>query len=95
MQEGFKEKFLHVFTLVLLSLIIVGGAVLAYPTYRRGQSLKIQEAELGVRIEEKKKEIAQLVDNQRRFRTDPEFVESIARRNRRVFPGELVFIFED
>ena len=46
-------------------------------------------------LEEKKKEIARLVENQRRFRTDPDFVEAIARRNRRVFPGELVFIFED
>lgn len=95
MQESFREKFLHVFTLVLLALIIVGGTALAYPTWRREQSLKDQEASLRVQIEEKKKEIAHLVDNQRRFRTDPEFVESIARRNRRVFPGELVFIFED
>ena len=30
-----------------------------------------------------------------RFRTDSEFVENIARQNRRVFPGELVFKFED
>jgi hypothetical protein len=34
-----------------------------------------------------------LVENQRRFRTDADFVESIARQNRRVFPGELVFVF--
>lgn len=95
MNESFRERFLHVVTMILLALIIVGGAALAYPTYRRGQTLKTQEAALRLEIEEKKKEIAQLVDNQRRFRTDPEFIESIARRNRRVFPGELVFIFED
>lgn len=95
MNESFREKFLHAFTVVLLALIIVGGAALAYPTYRRGQSLKAQEADLRLEIEAKKREIAQLIDNQRRFKTDPEFVESIARRNRRVFPGELVFIFED
>ena len=95
MQEGFREKFLHVITLVLLAFIIVGGAALVYPTWRRGESLKAQEADLRAQIEEKKKEIAHLQENQRRFRTDPDFVESIARRNRRVFPGELVFIFED
>ena len=95
MQESFREKFLHVFTLVLLALIIVGGSALVYPTWRRGEALKAQEADLRVQIEGKKKEIAGLIENQRRFRTDPDFVEAIARRNRRVFPGELVFIFED
>jgi len=95
MREGLREKFLHVFTLILLAFIIVGGTALAYPTWRRGQSLKRQEAELRVLIEKKKREIAQLAENQRRFKTDPEFVEMIARQNKRVFPGELVFIFED
>ena len=40
-------------------------------------------------------EIAKLLDNQRRFRTDPDFVEHIARQNHRVFPGELVFMFNE
>ena len=47
------------------------------------------------RIEEKKREIAKLIENQNRFRSDRDFVEQIARRNGRVFPGELVFVFED
>ena len=95
MNEGLTGKFLHVFTLILLAVIVVGGAVLAYPSWRRGQALKLQEAELRQQIEEKKREIAQLVENQRRFKTDPDLVEAIARRNSRVFPGELVFIFDD
>ncbi len=95
MKEGLTGKCLRVFTLVLLALIVAGGAALAYPSWRRGRALCRQEAELRGLIEEKKREIAQLVENQRRFKTDPDFVEAIARRNRRVFPGELVFIFED
>ena len=95
MKENLTGKFLHLFTIVVLAVIVVGGAAFAYPSWRRGQALKVQEAELRGLIEEKKREIAQLVENQRRFRTDPDFVEAIARRNRRVFPGELVFIFED
>jgi len=95
MKEGLREKFLHIFTLILLTLIIVGGSVPAYRTWRNGQGLKRQEAELRSLIEKKKREIAQLTENQRRFRTDPEFVEMIARQHKRVFPGELVFIFED
>ena len=33
-------------------------------------------------------------ENQRRFKTDADFVERIARQNHRVFPGDLVFIFD-
>ena len=47
------------------------------------------------RIEQKRRDIAALIENQRRFRTDPDFVEHIARQNRRVFPGELVFVFKE
>ena len=83
------------FTAVLLAVIIVGGLVMMYPSYRRGQDLKAQNAELQAKIDGKKREIAQLVENQRRFRTDADFVESIARQNHRVYPGELVFLFPE
>jgi len=78
----------------VLILIIIGGAVMMYPDYRRSESLKRQNVELQERIDRKKREIATLVENQRRFRTDADFVEMIARQNHRVFPGELVFIYE-
>ena len=95
MTDGFKEKVAKIFTVVLLGVICVGGAVSVWPAYLRGRSLKQQDAELTRRIEEKKREIAKLIENQKRFRTDKDFVEQIARKNGRVFPGELVFIFED
>jgi len=76
-------------------VIIVGGLLSAWPAYVRGRSLKIHDARLTMQIEEKKREIAKLREYQARFRTDSEFVEMIARQNRRVFPGELVFVFED
>jgi cell division protein FtsB len=95
MKEGFREKFLRIFTISALVMIIGGGLVMVYPTYRRGQSLKAQNAELQAKIDAKKREIATLEENQRRFREDADFVESIARQNRRVFPGELVFVFEE
>jgi cell division protein FtsB len=93
MGGNLKEKFMQWFTVVMVAVIIIGGLVMVYPTYRRGQALKAQDAELQAKIDSKKREIAQLVENQRRFRTDADFVESIARQNRRVFPGELVFVF--
>lgn len=95
MQDGTKGRILHFFTLVILAVIVVGGLSVAYPRWRQRESLQRQDAELRRQIEAKNLEIAQLKENQRRFRTDPDFVEAIARRNRRVFPGELVFIFED
>ena len=95
MIEGLKDKFMKWFTSSLLVLIIGGGLFMAYPSFRRGQALKRQDAELQDRIDAKKREIAALIENQRRFKTDADFVETIARQNRRVFPGELVFIFED
>lgn len=95
MDENFRGKFLHLGTLGVLALIILGGLAIAYPTWRRSKMLRVQEAQLKVEIEEKRREIEHFVENQRRFKTDRDFVETIARRNRRVFPGELVFVFDD
>lgn len=95
MNNGFKDKIAYFFTLTLVVVILIGGISFAYPSYRRGQSLKRQDAQLKAEIEAKKREIAKLMENQSRFKNDRDFVETIARRNRRVFPGELVFIFED
>ena len=94
MNEGLKEKVLRTLTGCVLLLIIVGGLVMMYPNYRRSEALKRQNAELQERIDSKKREIATLIENQRRFRTDADFVEMIARKDHRVFPGELVFVFE-
>ena len=94
MNENLREKVLRFLTGAILLLIIVGGLVMMYPNYRRSESLKLQNAELQEKIEQKKREINTLIEHQRRFRMDPDFVEMIARQNHRVFPGELVFIFE-
>ena len=94
MQNELKEKVLSILTTCVLVLIIIGGSVMIYPNYRRSESLKRQNAELQETIDRKKREIALLEENQRRFKTDADFVEMIARQNRRVFPGELVFNFD-
>ena len=46
-------------------------------------------------IDAKRREIAKLTEYKNRFRSDPDFVEAIARQNHKVFPGELIFIFND
>ena len=94
MPEDFKERLIHYLTCTTIVAIIVGGVFFAYPTYLRTQDLRRESERLSERIEEKRREIARLTENQRRFRTDSDFVEKIARENKRVFPGELVFVFE-
>ena len=93
MRDGTKERIFHYFTLVILAVIVIGGLSVAYPQWRQRESLKRQDAELRRQIEAKNREISQLKKNQRRVPTDPDFVEAIARKNRRVFPGELGIIF--
>lgn len=88
------EKITRVVVILIVLVVFVGGLASAWPAYLRGRSLKVRDARLAAEIEEKKREIAHLKENQQRFKSDSEFVEAIARQNKRVFPGELVFIFE-
>jgi cell division protein FtsB len=39
-------------------------------------------------------QLAAVERQQTRFRDDPDFVEHVARQNRRARPGEIVFIFD-
>ena len=95
MQDGLKEKIARAFAVAILLAVFVAGLVFVRPDYLRSQSLKERNAELARQIDEKRREMADLLDRQRRFKTDRDFVETIARRNKRVYPGELVFVFED
>ncbi len=93
--DSLKEKIVRAFAVAILLAVFVAGLVFVRPDYLRSQSLKERNAELARQIDEKRREIADLLDRQRRFKTDRDFVETIARRNKRVYPGELVFVFED
>lgn len=95
MKEGIGEKVFKASAIALTMLLLVGGLIVAWPTYRRSCALQSQQAELSSRIDEKKLRIAELQELQRRFQTDSDLVEAIARKNGRVFPGELVFIFDE
>lgn len=81
--------------LMLFVGIVAAGAVASYPRYMRMRGLAHEKNRYLQLIEEKKAEIAELKDQQKRFYSDRGFVEKLARRNRRVYPGELVFIFDD
>ena len=93
--DSLKTKFVRLVTLVLLLAVVVGGLFFLWPTYRRSSQLRAQVSELDAEIAAKRAEIAELKDRQLRFKTDRDFVENVARQNRRVYPGELVFVFSE
>ena len=85
-----------------IKAVLIGGCAAALaiglyytmPQYLRSRDLERERAQILREIAEKEREIADLKEMQRRFREDPEFVEAIARRQRRIFPGGLVFVFD-
>lgn len=89
------HKVLQVFFILGFVGIVVAGGMVSYPKYRQASGLADERARIQRRIDEKVREIADIKAKQQRFNTDREFVETLARRNRRVFPGELVFVFDD
>ena len=89
------DKLFQGLFFVIFAAIVATGLMIAVPKYREATGLEQQKAELQHRIDLMTDEIAAVRQKQNRFRTDREFVESLARENRRVFPGELVFVFEN
>lgn len=86
--KAFQFLFLALFVAILGM-----GVVISYPKYRQRQGLCAEKERRMQRIEAKRAEIAEVRDRQRRFNSDREFVEDIARRNHYLYPGELVFEF--
>lgn len=94
-RDSLQSKITRAIAVILVLVVLLGGVMSAWPAYLRGRSLKREDARLTEEIARKREEIAKLRECQQRFRTDSSFVEKIARQNHRVFPGELVFIFEE
>jgi len=83
-------------TLFFLSFgaIVIAGIVLALPKWHKSHDLTAEKARIENKIKARQAEIAAMRDNQSRFNTDREFVEMLARKNHRLFPGEVVFVFD-
>lgn len=93
--KNLVDKFFRGLFVAVFAAIVATGLVITLPKYRQAEGLSHAREELQRRIDLKKKEIASVKEKQVRFRTDREFVESLARENRRAFPGEMVFTFDD
>ncbi len=77
-----------------LVCLVTAGLFILPPKISQMRRLENQRNELLRKIDHKNIEIKILKEKQQRFKTDPDFVEYIARQNKRVRPGELVFVFD-
>ena len=93
--EKLLDRLFQLLFFAAFACIVVTGVMLSYPQYRQAEGLRAEHARIRKQIEEKKAQIEAIREKQRRFNTDREFVEALARQNRRVYPGELVFIFDE
>ncbi len=75
--------------------VVVGGIYMLVPRYRNYRKLQERRAQLEHDNMAMQQEVAKMRRMRTRFAEDPEFVERIARGNRRIRPGEVVFIFGD
>jgi hypothetical protein len=77
------------------ALLALSGLPLIFaPKYSQMHSLAGRRDDIQNKVEMKQREIQAIRRRQHLFATDPEFVEHIARQNRRVRPDELVFVFD-
>ena len=95
MKNNLIDKLFQGLFVAAFVAIVAIGLMITLPKYRQAKGLDKTCADLQYRIDLKKKEIAAVKDKQIRFKTDREFVEGLARENRRAFPGEIVFTFDN
>lgn len=90
-----RGKACQLMVICLIFALICVSIFMYMPKYTQLEALREREADLVRRIEENNRLIAEYADKQHRITFDKEFVESLARKDRRVYPGELVFVFDD
>ena len=89
------RNFVRVAIAAVIVLLVVVTAKVFIPKYQQMCGLENKCRSLRGRVEARQREIHQIRENQGRLLSDPEFVARIAHQNRRVFPNELVFVFDD
>ncbi len=93
--QPFITVLLRVAVSASIMLLLAGALTVFVPKYGTMCGLDHRCRSLRGRVEAKQREIHQIRENQGRLHTDPEFVARIAHINRRVFPNELLFVFDD
>lgn len=99
MDKFFQNKLFvrigHLIFFFAFIVIVCAGMRQVYPMFVRAQELNAKRDHIQRLIEDKKREISELKARQQRFNMDRAFVESLARKDRRVRPNEVLFVFQD
>ena len=95
MKEETKNFICNSFSIAVTVLVFAAGIVATLPKYKQYRALQDKIAARDGAIAKTEADIASLEDKVRRFAVDRDFVEAVARQNRRVYPGELVFVFPE
>ncbi len=90
----YLKIILRVSVCVCVLLGMAGLPLIFGPKYSEMRGRAQRRDELQSKVELKQRDIQAIRRRQHLFATDPEFVEHIARQNRRVRPDELVFVFD-
>ena len=77
--------------IVAFVLLVVGLIAVTMPKCRDFQNLQARKLALSDGNERLRAQGHELDEKQRKFRTDPEFVERVAREQGRVKPGETLY----
>ena len=93
--QPFIKILLRIAIAASIVLVLVVAKNVFLPKYHQMCGLENKCHSLRGGVEAKQREIHQIRENQGRLLSDPEFVARIAHQNRRVFPNELVFVFDD
>jgi cell division protein FtsB len=79
----------------LMAFILVAGCKGWLVKWNQWDSLKNKRTELANSLKTKKDDIAKIKENIERFNTDRDFVEDLARKSRKVFRSDIVFVFDE
>lgn len=93
MKEETKNFICNSFSIAVTALVFAAGIVATLPKYNQYRALQEKIAAREEAAAKTGARIAELEEKVRRFAVDRDFVEAVARQNRRVYPGELVFVF--
>ncbi len=93
MSGSVGSKILTCVAMVVVALTAVCAVRFNGPQYRLYKESMATRARLQAENDAKNLELAELRRDQERFLSDEEFVIRVARQNRKLFPGEVLFIF--
>lgn|GEM_PF-4253998 len=95
MKENTREKIYTISTVVVILMILAVGIFNWLPVLRQYFGLKEKEMSVAAEIEDINRESNEYVERIRRFQSQSEQVESVARQDKRVYPGEVVYVFSE